>query len=293
MSKGRCASITGSTQGLGYAMAEQLAAEGCNIVMNGFGEKVEIESRRRKLERAHGVRAIHHGADVADAGQIADLVATTRKTFGTVDVLINNAVVRSFSPIEEFKPEDWDRALAVNLSAAFHTVRLALPGMRERDFGRIINVASVYGLFATVNRVDYVMTKTALIGFTRAIALETARTNITCNAICPGTTPMPNIEGRLEADRAKSGQSREEAERTFLAMRQPSGIRGAASRRGLRRAAVRTFRRRHHRLGHPDPRRLERQLDLVSFTGPPMRSFLVAIPSLPAYRFLQREEEMS
>jgi 3-hydroxybutyrate dehydrogenase len=223
MLKGRCALITGSTQGLGYALAERLAGEGCNIVMNGFGEKDEIESRRRKLESAHGVRAIHHGADVADAGQIADLVATARKTFGTVDVLINNAVVRYFSPIEEFKPEDWDRALAVNLSAAFHTVRLALPGMRERDFGRIVNVASVYGLFATVNRVDYVTTKTALIGFTRAIALETARTNITCNAICPGTIPTPNIEGRLEAERVKTGQSREEAERAFLATRQPSG----------------------------------------------------------------------
>jgi 3-hydroxybutyrate dehydrogenase len=178
--------ITGSTQGLGYALAERLAAEGCNIVMNGFGEKDEIESRRCKLESAHGVRAIHHGADVADAQQIADLVATARKTFGTVDVLINNAVVRYFSPIEEFKPEDWDRALAVN-------------------------------------RVGYVTTKTALIGFTRAIALETARTNITCNAICPGTIPTPDIEGRLEAERATSGQSREQAERAFLATRQPSG----------------------------------------------------------------------
>src|SRR6185503_5590333 len=223
MLKGRCALITGSTQGLGYAMAERLAAEGCNIVMNGFGEKDAIESRRRKLERAHGVQAIHHGADVADAQQIADLVAAARKTFGSVDVLINNAVVRYFSPIEEFKPADWDRALAVNLSSAFHTVRLALSGMRERDFGRIVNVASVYSLFATVNRVDYVTTKTALIGFTRAIALETARTNITCNAICPGTIPTPNIEGRLEAERSKSGQSREEAERAFLATRQPSG----------------------------------------------------------------------
>ena len=142
MLKGRCALITGSTQGLGYAMAERLAAEGCNIVMNGFGEKDEIESRRRKLESAHGVRAIHHGADVADAGQIADLVAAARKTFGTVDVLINNAVVRYFSPIEEFKPEDWDRALAVNLSAAFHTcawparhARARLRPHRQRRLG--------------------------------------------------------------------------------------------------------------------------------------------------------------
>jgi 3-hydroxybutyrate dehydrogenase len=223
MLKGRCALITGSTQGLGYALAERLAAEGCNIVMNGFGEKAAIEECRRRLETEHGVRVLHHGADVADPAQIADLVGAAHKAFGGVDVLINNAVVRYFSPIEEFKPQEWDRAVAVNLSAAFHTVRLALPGMRARDFGRIVNVASVYGLFATVNRVDYVTTKTALIGFTRAVALETARTNITCNAICPGTIPTPDIEGRLEAERAKSGLSRGEAERAFLASRQPSG----------------------------------------------------------------------
>jgi 3-hydroxybutyrate dehydrogenase len=223
MLKGRCALITGSTQGLGLALADRLAAEGCNIVMNGFGEAAAIEASRRKLEAEHGVRVIHHGADVADPEQIADLVVAARKTFGGVDVLINNAVVRYFSPVEAFEPADWDRALAVNLSAAFHTVRLALPGMRERDFGRIVNVASVYGLFATVNRVDYVTTKTALIGFTRAVALETARANITCNAICPGTVPTPNIEDRLEAERAKARLSRAEAERAFLASRQPSG----------------------------------------------------------------------
>jgi len=223
MLKGKSALITGSTQGLGYAMAERLAVEGCNVVLNGFGEAGEIESRRRKLEIDHGVRALHHGADIADPAQVADLVATAHKTFGAVDVLINNAVVRYFSPIEKFKPQDWDRALAVNLSAAFHTTRLVLPSMRDRDFGRIVNVASVYGLFATVNRVDYVTTKTALIGFTRAVALETARTNITCNAICPGTIPTPNIEGRLAAEMAQSGQSRAEAEQAFLATRQPSG----------------------------------------------------------------------
>ncbi len=223
MLKGRCALITGSTQGLGLAFAERLASEGCNIVMNGFGEPAEIESRRSKLESEHGVRAIHHAADVADPAQIDDLIATAEKTFGGVDVLINNAVVRHFSPIETFKTQDWDRALAVNLSAAFHAVRLTLAGMRARDFGRIINVASIYGLVGATNRVDYVTTKTALIGFTRAIALETARTNITCNAICPGTVPTPNIENRLEAERAKSGRSRAEAEQAFLASRQPSG----------------------------------------------------------------------
>ena len=136
---------------------------------------------------------------------------------------MNNAVVRHFSPLETFRPQDWDRALAVNLSSAFHASRLVLPGMRQRDFGRIVNVSSVYGLFATVNRIDYVTTKTALIGFTRAVALETAGQNITCNAICPGTVPTPNIEARLADEMAKSGLGRAEAERSFLASRQPSG----------------------------------------------------------------------
>ncbi len=222
MLKSRCALITGSTQGLGQAMAARLAAEGCNIVLNGFGEAGEIERKRRELETEHGVRALYHGADVADAAQVVALVEAARQAFGGVDILVNNAVVRHFAPLEAFRPEDWDRALAVNLSAAFHTSRLVLPGMRERGFGRIVNIASVYGLFATINRVDYVTTKTALIGFTRAVALETAGQNITCNAICPGTVPTPAIEQRLAAEAAKAGLPPAEAARAFLAQRQPS-----------------------------------------------------------------------
>src|SRR5216683_6721524 len=223
MLKGRCALITGSTQGLGYAMAERLAAEGCNIVLNGFGDAQEIEDRRRQLEEKHGMQALHHGADLADPGQIVALVETAQQSFGAVDILINNAVVRYFAPLEKFKPEDWDRALAVNLSAAFHTSRLVLPGMRERNFGRIVNIASIYGLFGTVNRVDYVTTKTALIGFTRVVALETAGQDITCNAICPGTVPTPAIEERLAAFMEKEGLARAEAVKAFMASRQPSG----------------------------------------------------------------------
>ncbi|MDB5487108.1 MAG: Beta-D-hydroxybutyrate dehydrogenase [Reyranella sp.] len=223
MLKGRCALITGSTQGLGHAMAQRLAAEGCNIVMNGFGEPAEIESRRRTLEEDHRVRAIHHGADLAEPRQIADLIETAERSFGGVDILINNAVVRHFAPIEKFLPEDWDRALAVNLSAAFHTTRLVLAGMRQRGFGRIINISSVYGLFGGVNRVDYITTKTALIGFTRAVALETARENITCNAICPGSSPSPAIEQRLQEFMAAEGLQRDQAVEKFMAARQPSG----------------------------------------------------------------------
>lgn len=230
MARQPCAVITGSTQGLGLAIAERLAADGCNIVLNGFGPAGEIERARAAIATAHGVQVLHHGADVGMAAGVADLVATAERAFGGIDVLVNNAVVRHFAPIEAFRPEDWDRALAVNLSAAFHAVRLALPGMRARDFGRIVNVASIYGLVGATDRVDYVTTKTALIGFTRAVALETARSGITCNAICPGTVPTPNIEARLEAERATSGQSRAEAERAFLATRQPSGRFVAADR---------------------------------------------------------------
>lgn len=223
MLKGRCAIITGSTQGLGYAMAERLASQGCSIVLNGFGDAAEIEQKRRRLEEGYDIKAIHHGADLAVPGQIVDMVETAQRAFGALDIVINNAVIRHFSPLETFKVEEWDRALAVNLSAAFHVTRLALPGMRRRDFGRIINISSVYGLFGTVNRVDYVTTKTALIGFTRAVALEVVGQNITCNAICPGTVPTPNIEQRLDSFMAQRGLSRDDAAREFLATRQPSG----------------------------------------------------------------------
>lgn len=224
MLKGRCALITGSTQGLGYAMAERLAAEGCHIMLNGFGDPAEIEARRRHIEDSHGVRVLHHGADLAVPAQITDLVETADRAFGAIDIVINNAVVRHFAPLEDFKVEDWDRALAVNLSSAFHVTRLALPGMRRRDFGRIVNISSIYGQRGAVNRVDYVTTKTALIGFTRAVALEVAGQNITCNAICPGSSPTPAIEQRLAEFVARNeGLSRDDAVRSFMASRQPSG----------------------------------------------------------------------
>lgn len=224
MLKGKCALITGSTQGLGYAMAERLAAEGCHIMLNGFGDSAEIEARRRHIEDSHGVRVLHHGADLAVPAQITDLVETADRAFGAIDIVINNAVVRHFAPLEDFKVEDWDRALAVNLSSAFHVTRLALPGMRRRDFGRIVNISSIYGQRGAVNRVDYVTTKTALIGFTRAVALEVAGQNITCNAICPGSSPTPAIEQRLAEFVARNeGLSRDDAVRSFMASRQPSG----------------------------------------------------------------------
>src|SRR3954453_14190691 len=217
MLTGKSALVTGSTQGIGLAIATRLAAQGCNVMLNRWGDPHEIEPNRKRLQgTSRDIRVLYDGADLADAGQVARLVERTIAAFGGIDILVNNAVVRYFAPIEQFKPQDWDHALAVNLSSAFHTTRLALPGMRQRDFGRIVNMASIYGLRAVVNRVDYVTTKTAMIGFTRAVALETAGQNITCNAICPGASPTPSIEQRFEAFMAKENLPRAEAEKVFM-----------------------------------------------------------------------------
>ena len=169
-----------------------------------------------------GVRARYHGADLRQPAQIAELIEIAQRGHGGLDILVNNAVVRYFGAVENFAPEHWDEALAVNLSAPFHTIRLALPGMKAKGWGRIVNMASIYGMFATVNRIDYITTKTALIGLTRAVALEVARTGITCNAICPGTVLTPAIDWRLRQEMQRDGTSFAEAEESFLAVRQPS-----------------------------------------------------------------------
>jgi len=223
MLKGKCALITGSTAGLGLVAARRFAAEGCNVVLNGLAPPEDMAPILRQLEADHGIRALFHGANLAHPGQIEELISTATATFGGVDILVNNAVVRHFSPVETFAVERWDEALAVNLSAAFHTVRLVLPGMRRRNWGRIINMSSVYGLFATTNRIDYVTTKTALIGLTRAVALETQGCDITCNALCPGSVLTPYSDGKIATMMAARGIAREQAVREFLSARQPAG----------------------------------------------------------------------
>lgn len=174
MLRGECALITGSTSGLGLAIADRLAAEGCNIVLNGLAGDSEEKNLREDLERRRSVSVVYHGANLGDPAQIAEMMQFAAVTFGRVDLLVNNAVVRHFAPIEDFPVERWNEALAVNLSAAFHTIRLALPAMRQQGWGRIINVASVYSFFATPNCIGYVTTKTALLGLTRTVALEIA-----------------------------------------------------------------------------------------------------------------------
>ena len=218
---GKSALVTGSLGGIGFATARALAAQGCAVMLNGFGEPDAIRARLDELA-ALGARAAYHGADLADPAQIADLAAAAA-AHGGPDILVNNAVVRSFAPVEAFDPADWDRALAVNLSAPFHLIRLTLPAMRRAGWGRIVNMASVMGLFGTVDRVDYVTTKAGLIGMTRGIALEVAATGITCNAICPGTVLSPAIEARVDAIVAREGRDKADVLRDFIGARQPSG----------------------------------------------------------------------
>jgi 3-hydroxybutyrate dehydrogenase len=222
MLKGKCALITGSTGGLGFAAAERFAAAGCNIVIGGFAEPEQILQARADLE-THGVRTLHSNADLRRPREIERMFHEAGEVFGGVDILVNNAVVRCAAPVEEFPVTAWDEGIAVNLSAAFHTIRLAMPGMRKRGWGRIINVSSIYGLIGAANRVNYVTSKTALIGMTRAVALETLGSNITCNAVCPGSVLTPVHEATILKTMAAEGLSRPEAEQRFHAGRQPSG----------------------------------------------------------------------
>ena len=223
MLTGKSALITGSTGGLGRAIAEGLAAEGCNVALNGLVADADMEPALEVLQKTHGVKAIYDSADLRKPAAIAAMVERTCAAFGGVDVLVNNAVVRHFAPIENFATELWEEALAVNLSAAFHTIRLTLPGMRARGFGRIINLASPYSFIGTVNRIDYVTTKTAILGLTRAVALETAGTGITCNAVAPGTVQTPAIDAKIKSIAKGQNVSIDVAIKDYLAERQPGG----------------------------------------------------------------------
>jgi 3-hydroxybutyrate dehydrogenase len=222
MLAGRCALITGSVAGLGYAIAKSLAEAGAHVVLNALCAPAAGEDAAARLARAAGVDVTFDGADLRDVAAIENMFAAAATRFGAVDIVVNNAVVRHFKPIQYFSTEEWDASMAVNLSAAFHCVRCALPAMLEQGWGRIINMSSIYSVRGAENRVDYVTTKTALLGLTRAIAIETAKTGITCNAICPGTVPSPAILDRIQAIAATRGVSVEQAERDYLATRNPT-----------------------------------------------------------------------
>jgi 3-hydroxybutyrate dehydrogenase len=217
--RGRTALVTGSTGGIGLAVAGSLAAAGCDLVLHGLASAEQGDAAAAELAARHAVRARYRRVELAQPAAIAALVAE----LGAPDILVNNAATRHFGAIEATPPHDWDSDIAVNLSAAFHLTRLSLPGMRARGWGRILNMSSIYGLVGATGRVGYVTTKTALIGLTRATALETAESGITCNALCPGSTLTPNIAGRIGAAMAAAGLDEAAATAQFLAGKQPTG----------------------------------------------------------------------
>jgi 3-hydroxybutyrate dehydrogenase len=221
MLNGRTALITGSLDGIGFAIAQALAKQGCAVMLNGFGDAAVI-SDRVQLLRDLGVDADYHGADLSIPAQVEDLVATAQRRFGTVDIAVNNAVTRTWGEIDELPVEKWNYAVAVNLTAPFHVIRLTMPGMKRRMWGRIINLASNYGLAGTRRRVDYVSTKHGLVGMTKVAALEGLPYNITANAICPGATLTPNARKLVAQRMAAKGLSEADATTDYLSDRQPS-----------------------------------------------------------------------
>ena len=220
---GRTALVTGSAAGLGHAIARSLAAEGANVVLHGLCPPGAGEAAARALADAAGVTVAFDNADLRRVSEISRMVQEATARSGSIDILVNNAVVRHFAAVEDLAPEDWDEEIAVNLSAGFHLARLTLPEMKRRGWGRILNISSVFGARGAANRIGYVTTKTALLGMTRAIAAETARTGVTCNAISPGTVASPAILDRIAATAAETGRDAAEVAEEYVAARHPTG----------------------------------------------------------------------
>ncbi len=220
--KGKTALVTGSTSGIGLAIARALAAQGADIVINGFGDAAAIEKERGSLESEFGVRAIYSGADMSKGDQTEAMVTEAIAALGSVDILVNNAGIQFVSPVEEFPPEKWDQIVAINLSSAFHTTRAALPGMKARKWGRIINTASAHALIASPFKSAYVAAKHGIAGFTKTVALETATFGITANAICPGYVWTPLVEKQIPDTMAARGLTREQVINDVLLHAQPT-----------------------------------------------------------------------
>jgi 3-hydroxybutyrate dehydrogenase len=218
MLKGKTALVTGSTSGIGLGIAKCLARQGANIVLNGFGE---VDAPRAEVA-ALGVRVGYHGADMGKPAEIEAMIKMAEAEFGGVDILVNNAGIQHVANVEDFPVERWDAVIAINLSSAFHTMRLALPGMKARNWGRILNVASVHGLVGSAQKSAYVASKHGIVGLTKAVALETATTGVTVNAICPGWVLTPLVQKQVDARAVKEGVDIEEAKRRLLAEKEPS-----------------------------------------------------------------------
>jgi 3-hydroxybutyrate dehydrogenase len=221
MLKGKTALITGSTSGIGLAIARALAKDGANVMLNGFGDKGAIEQGRARLEQEFGVKARYSGADMSKPAEIAAMVAATEKEFGALDVLVNNAGIQHVANIEDFPIEKWDAIIAVNLSSSFHTIRATVPGMKRRKWGRIINIASAHGLVASGQKAAYVAAKHGIVGLSKVVAIETANNGITCNAICPGWVLTPLVAQQIEARAKAAGESFEDAKRVLVSEKQP------------------------------------------------------------------------
>ena len=214
---GKTALVTGSTSGIGLGIAQVLAKAGATLILNGFGD---VEAAKDVVAQ-YGATPGYHGADLSDETQIAEMMRYAESEFGGVDILVNNAGIQHVSPIESFPPDKWNAIMALNLSSVFHTTRLALPGMRERNWGRIINIASVHGLVASKDKSAYVAAKHGVVGLTKTVALETAQTGVTCNALCPGWVLTPLVQQQIDK-RIAEGADPDAARDALLAEKQPS-----------------------------------------------------------------------
>jgi 3-hydroxybutyrate dehydrogenase len=223
MLKGLNAIVTGSTSGIGLGIAKVLAAKGANLVINGFGDADAIEKERAGLESDFGIKAVYSDADMSKPDQIAAMVDLCASSFGSVDILVNNAGIQHTDPIEQFPAEKWHAILAINLSSAFFSIQAALPHMRQKGYGRVINIGSAHGLVASANKAAYVAAKHGVVGLSKVVALETAGSGITCNTICPGWVHTPLVQKQIEAMAEEQGISVEAATDKLLCAKQPSG----------------------------------------------------------------------
>jgi 3-hydroxybutyrate dehydrogenase len=219
---GRVALVTGSTSGIGLGIARAVAGAGANVILNGFGVAADIARTRDAIERDYGVKAIYSAADMTSPEAIAEMLSVTLRDFGRIDILVNNAGIQHVAPLDQFPVAKWDQILAINLSSAFHTTRLALPAMRRQGFGRIINVASAHALVASPFKAAYVAAKHGIVGLTKVAALETAEEGITCNAICPGYVYTPLVETQIDGQAKAHGISRDQVIRDVLLAQQPN-----------------------------------------------------------------------